>query len=434
MPTENSPAPRPVVLVIGGGFAGIFAIRRLRHADVDVILVDRSTTNLFQPLLYQCATGILSEGQITQPLRSLFRKYKHVEVLQGKATELDPVAQEVTFARSDDSTFTRRYDYLLIACGMRQSYFGNEHFAEIAPGMKTLDDALDIRRRIFEAFENAESLPTREERHGWLSFAVVGAGPTGVELAGQIRELATKTIADEFHSIDPRETEVMLFDGVSGPLHSFGDKLSAAAQRNLDRLGVDCHMNVIVTDLDSEGLVATAKDGSQQRYDAKTVLWTAGVRAVSFVKAAARSLGVEQDRAGRIAVGDDLTVPGYPNVWVLGDIMAYENLPGVAEVALQSGFFVAGLIKREIAGKRRPVEKFRYRDLGSAAYISRYRAVVKFKSFSITGFPAWLIWGFVHLAFLTTNRHRLSTVGTWMLQLARGHRGERASLRTTRRR
>jgi len=424
---------RPRVLVIGGGFAGVFAIRRLRHVDAHVTLVDRSTTNLFQPLLYQCATGLLSEGQISQPLRTMFKNYPHVEVLQGKAVDIDPTAKEVTFARSDASTFTRGYDYLVVAAGMRQSYFGNDHFAAIAPGMKTLDDALDVRRRIFEAFENAESRDSVEDRHPWLTFAVVGAGPTGVELAGQIRELATRTIKEEFHGIDPTETRVHLFDGVSAPLSPFGEHLSGIAAKNLKELGVDMHMKSIVVDLDHDGLNVRHEDGSIERFETKTVLWTAGVRAVSFVDRLAERLGVAQDRQGRIEVTSRLTVPGHENIWVLGDIMSYQGLPGVAEVALQSGFYAGRQIRRIIEGA--PKQKtFRYIDVGSAAYISRYRAVVKFHGLEFSGFIAWLVWGGIHLAFLTTARHRFSTIASWLFSLSRGSRSERASLRSTRKR
>jgi len=429
---ENTTKPR--VLVIGGGFAGVFAVRRLKRVDCHVTLVDRSTTNLFQPLLYQCATGLLSEGQISQPLRTMFKNYPHVEVLQGKAIDIDVETREVTFSRSEGSTFVRGYDYLIVAAGMRQSYFGNDHFAEVAPGMKTLDDALDVRRRIFEAFENAESRSSVEDRHPWLTFAVVGAGPTGVELAGQIRELATKTIAEEFHGIDPSEARVHLFDGVSAPLLAFGPKLSAKAAKNLSDLGVDLHMNAKVTDLDQDGLEVQHEDGTIERFETKTILWTAGVRAVSFVSTLASALGVTQDRAGRIEVDEHLNIPGHPEIWVLGDIMSYQGLPGVAEVALQSGFYAGRQVRGLIEGSTKPRKAFRYHDVGSAAYISRYRGVVKFKSIEFSGFLAWLVWGAIHLTFLSTARHRFSTMASWLFSLARESRAERASLRSTRKR
>jgi NADH dehydrogenase len=419
--------------VIGGGFAGVFAIRRLKHAPVDITLVDRSTTNLFQPLLYQAATGLLSEGQISQPLRTMFADYPHVEVLQGKATDVDPDARVVTFARSDASTFTREYDYLIVATGMRQSYFGNDHFAPLAPGMKTLDDALDVRRRIFEAFENAESRDSAQDRHPWLTFAVVGAGPTGVELAGQIRELATKTIHDEFHHIDPAEARVHLFDGLDAPLAPFGEHLSKVAAATLEGLGVELHMRAKVVDLDADGLVVEHDDGTTTRFETKTILWTAGVRAVPFVDRLAQVLGAAQDRTGRISVDEHLNPEGHPEVFVLGDIMAYQGLPGVAEVALQSGMYAGRRIKRLVAGEQ-PDKAFRYHDVGSAAYISRYRAVVKFRRLEFAGLPAWLVWGAIHLAFLTTSRHRFSTVTSWMFSLLREARVERASLRSTRKR
>ncbi len=417
----------PRVLIIGGGFGGVFAARRLAKAPVQVTILDRNTSNLFQPLLYQCATGILSEGQITLPLRSLVRRYRNCTVLQGEAVALNAETKVVSARRPDGSTYELAYDYLIVAAGMRQSYFGNDRFAEFAPGMKTLDDALEIRRRIYGAFEMAESLPTPAERKDWLTFAVVGAGPTGVELAGQIRELALKTIAKEFTHIDPTEARVLLFDGVDAPLQVFGEALSARAVRDLEGLGVELHMGVLVVDVDARGLTAKSRsDGRHERFAARTVLWTAGVEAVPFVKVVAEALGVSQDRAGRIAVEEDLTVPGHPDVWVLGDIMALNGLPGVAEVALQGGLHAGGQIRRLVEGRAKPEERFRYRDLGSAAYISRFKAVVHVGRFKLSGFLAWLIWGFVHLAFLASHRHRASTVTSWMFNLARGHRTERA--------
>ena len=227
---------RPHVVIIGGGFGGTFAARRLAKASVAVTVLDRSTTNLFQPLLYQCATGILSEGQITEPLRAMLEKQKNTRVVQGEALDLDPSTKTITVGRRDGSEFELTYDYLVVAVGMRQSYFGHDEFEKFAPGMKTLDDALLIRRRIYGAFEMAESLPPGEERQRWLTFAVVGAGPTGVELAGQIRELAERTIAKEFHDIDPREARVILFDGVEAPLNTFGPELATRAVKNLEEM------------------------------------------------------------------------------------------------------------------------------------------------------------------------------------------------------
>jgi len=419
-------AQKPRVVILGGGFGGTFAARRLRHAHVEVVLLDRGTTHLFQPLLYQCATGLLSEGQITTPLRTMLHRQRNTKVLQGTATGIDPASRTVNATRTDGSTFSLPYDYLIVAVGMRQSYFGHEEFASFAPGMKTLDDALTIRRRIYSAFEMAETLATPKERAEWLTFAITGAGPTGVELAGQIRDLATLTIAREFRTIDPREARVLLFDGQEAPLSSFGRKLSNRAARQLTKLGVELHMGTRVNEVDAAGLSATAKDGSTVRYPARTVVWTAGVEAVDFVRTLAAALEVEQDRTGRITVNADLTVPGHDNVWIIGDIMARDDLPGVAEVAMQGGLHAAGQIYRRIQGNSRESETFRYRDLGSAAYISRFHALVKAGPLELSGFVGWILWAIIHLSFLVGIRNRLSAAITWLFALSRGKRMERA--------
>ena len=423
---DRSGTARPQVLILGGGFGGVFAARRLRRADVDVTLLDRGTGQVFQPLLYQVATGLLSEGQITSPLRKMLRRQRNARVILGEAQTVDPDARRVVVARPDGSTFELPYDYLVVAVGMRQSYFGHDEFSRFAPGMKTIADALAIRRRVLGAFEMAESLPTAEERAPWLTFAVTGAGPTGVELAGQIRELATRTIAREYRSIDPREARVLLFDGVEAPLMQFGPKLSSKAARQLTKLGVELNMGVFVTNIDANGLETKAKDGTVERHDAKTVLWTAGVSAVPFVNELAARLGATQDRAGRIAVNPDLTVPGHDNVWVVGDIMALNGLPGVAEVALQGGLHAGREIRNLVRGRSEARRDFRYHDVGSAAYISRFHALVKAGPVQLSGFLGWLMWGAIHLTFLAGFRNRLSASITWLLATARGKRRERA--------
>ena len=423
---RNTRPERPQVLILGGGFGGVLASRRLRRSDVDVTLLDRGTGQVFQPMLYQVATGLLSEGQITSPLRAMLRHQRNVRVLLGEAQTIDPSTQRVVASRPDGSSFELSYDYLVVAVGMRQSYFGHDEFAQYAPGMKTIADALAIRRRVFGAFEMAESLPTAEERAPWLTFAVTGAGPTGVELAGQIRELATRTIAREYRTIDPREARVLLFDGVDAPLKPFGPGLSAKATRLLTKLGVELRMGVLVTNIDSDGLEAKGKDGTVTRYEAKTVLWTAGVQAVPFVNELAARLGAKQDRAGRIEVRPDLTVPGHDNVWVVGDIMALNGLPGVAEVALQGGLHAGREIREGIKDPSRERRDFRYHDLGSAAYISRFHALVKAGPVQLSGFLGWLVWGVIHLTFLAGFRNRASAAITWLLATARGKRRERA--------
>jgi NADH dehydrogenase len=415
---------RPRVLIIGGGFGGLFCARRLGRVDVDVTLLDRAACHVFQPLLYQCATGTLSIGQTSRSLRDELSGHRNVQTLLGEAVRLDPAARRVTARRPDESTYDLEYDYLVIAAGMRQSYFGNEEFAKWAPGMKTLDDALSVRRRVFAAFEIAESLPAGPERDQWLTFAVTGAGPTGVELAGQIRELATRTLANEFHSIEPEDARVLLFDGGDRVLKSFAPALSERASRTLEELGVELHFGVHVTDVRRDGVTVTSKNGgAEQVHPTRTVLWTAGVEAVPFARHAAEMLGADTDRSGRIAVNADLTVPGHREVFIIGDLAGRDGLPGVAENAMQGGWHVAGCIRQDLNGRRR--KDFRYRDLGSAAYISRGHALLQAGPVKLAGLLGWLGWGFIHIAFLTGVRNRFSTVGTWMATIARANRSDR---------
>ena len=316
------------VVIIGGGFGGLFCARSLKHADVDVTLLDRAACHVFQPLLYQCATGTLSIGQISRSLREELARNRNVTTLLGEAVELDPEAHRITARRPDESTFTLDYDVLVVAAGMRQSYFGHDEFAQWAPGMKTLDDALSVRRRLFAAFEIAETLPPGPERAGWLTFAIAGGGPTGVELAGQIREMATRTLAHEFHSIEPEEARVLLFDGGDCVLAGFAPGLSAKAAKILEGLGVELHLGVHVTDVRREGVTITPKAGGPtEQYAARTVLWTAGVEAVPFARHVAEVLGATSDHAGRIAVEPDLTVPGHPEVFVIGDLVGRLHQP-----------------------------------------------------------------------------------------------------------
>jgi NADH dehydrogenase len=416
---------RPKVVIIGGGFGGLFCARRFGRVEADVTLLDRSACHVFQPLLYQCATGTLSIGQISRSLREELEHHRNVTTLLGEAVRLDPQAQRLTARRPDESTFELEYDYLVIAAGMRQSYFGNEEFAAWAPGMKTLDDALSIRRRVFAAFEIAETLPPGPERDQWLTFVVTGAGPTGVELAGQIRELATRSLAKEFHSIEPQEARVLLFDGGDRVLKGFTPALAERAQRILRAMGVEMHFGVHVTDVRRDGVTVSAKGSdTKEDYATRTVLWTAGVEAVPFARHAAEVLGAETDRSGRISVDADLSVPGHPEVFVIGDLAGRDGLPGVAENAMQGGLHAAACIRRDLDGRRR--KNFRYRDLGSAAYISRGHAVLQAGPVKLAGLLGWLGWGFIHIAFLTGVRNRFSTVATWMATITRANRSDRS--------
>ena len=408
------------VVIVGGGFAGLFAARALRRARVEITLVDRAQHHLFQPLLYQLATGMLSEGQIAVPLRRLLARQRNVRCELAEVVDVDPAAHRVVANRPGGTRLELGYDDLVVAVGVRQSYFGHDEFARWAPGMKTIEDALTIRRKVFGAFEMAETAADPVERRRWLTFALVGAGPTGVELAGQIRELATRTLRHEFRTIEPEEARVLLFDGGRMPLASFGPTLSRNAARALAELGVEVEMGSIVTLVDADGLVVRDADGVETRYTAGTVLWTAGVEAPPVVAALAAATGAPRDRAGRIRVEPDLTVPGHPEISVIGDAMHRDGLPGVAEVAMQAGLYTGRRLRR---GGARP---FRYHDLGSAAYISRGRAVVSAGPLHLTGVPGWLAWLFVHIAFLTGYRNRIGAVLSWATTFARDIRRERA--------
>jgi NADH:ubiquinone reductase (H+-translocating) len=403
--------PRRVVIV-GGGFAGLFAVRAMRK-NVSVTMIDRSQHHVFAPLLYQCATGILSEGKIATPLRDLLKRHKNVDVVMAEVTDFD--VDQLEYG----------YDELVVAAGVRQSYFGHEEFARWAPGMKTISDALAIRRRVYGAFEMAQTAATPEERRAWLTFVLVGAGPTGVELAGQLREVATITLRREFRTIQAEDARVLLFDGGKAPLAVFGPKLSQKASSSLDKLGVEQHMGSIVTHVDQGWVLVRDHAGEETRYDANTVLWTAGVEAPPVAAALAAATGAHTDRAGRIMVEKDLTIPGHPEISVLGDMMSLDKLPGVAEVAMQTGLYTGHRIRRRAAGNM--AEKpFRYHDLGSAAYISRGRAVVSAGPLKVGGLLGWIIWLFIHIAFLTGFRNRVGALLTWWLTFGRNLRRERA--------
>jgi len=412
------------VVIVGGGFAGLFAARMLARAPVQVTLIDRAEHHLFQPLLYQCATGILSEGKIAAPLRQLLARHRNVEFVIAEATGLDAAGRRVLARRPLGEQVEFGYDYLILAAGVRQSYFGHDEYAPIAPGMKTIEDALKIRRRIFGAFEMAETAGDPAERARWLTFALVGAGPTGVELAGQIREVATKTLRREYRHINPEDARVLLFDGGQAPLAMFGPKLSAMAARQLGKLGVELHMGSIVTRVDPGGLEVRDHDGTVTRHLCGNVLWTAGVEAPPLATAVAKATGAEQDRAGRIVVGKDLAIPGHPEILVTGDVMSLDKLPGVAEVAMQTGLYAGRKIGHLAQGKAFD-KQFKYRDLGSAAYISRGKAVVSAFKLNFGGFAGWWVWLFIHIGFLTGYRNRVGAVLGWWFAFTRDLRRER---------
>ena len=412
------------VVVVGAGFGGLFAVRRLARGPVEVTLVDRRNHHLFQPLLYQVATGMLSPGQIAPPIRHVVRRFKNVRVSLAEVTGFDldrRVVHAVTPAAVD--TLELPYDSLIVAAGAGQSYFGHDEMARYAPGMKTIDDALELRRRLFGAFEMAELATDPVEKEHWLTIVIVGAGPTGVELAGQVRELGVRCLRGEFRSITPASVRVVLVDGGDEPLASFGDRLSDKAGKKLEQLGVELRMHSRVVGADAGGVDVTGADGGRSRIEARTTIWAAGVEASPLAAMLAEASGAELDRAGRIAVQPDLRLDGYPQVFVVGDMCTVNHLPGVAEVAMQGGLHAANTILRELKGK--PAVPFTYRDLGSVATIGRFRAIASVRKLRLSGFAGWLVWFFVHLAFLSGFGNRFTTMLRWLRSMIGRGRAER---------
>jgi NADH dehydrogenase len=423
--SDSSHRGRHRVVIIGAGFGGLFAAKFLRKADVDVTIIDRTNHHVFQPLLYQVATGILSPGKIAPATREILKRHQNVAVQLGNVTDIDLQTRTVTAVGPDGQELVRVYDSLIVAAGVGQSYFGHDEFAEYAPGMKTIEDALNHRERILTAFEQAEVAPSAELQREWLTFVVVGGGPTGVEIAGQVAELARRTLMGNYAAFEPDSTRVLLFEGGDRILATFGDHLSRNGTKELERTGVEIHTSSIVTNVDATGVIVKGPDGVETRYQARTVIWAAGVQASPLGKMVADAAGIETDRVGRVNVLPDCTVPGYPEVFVVGDLMALNGLPGVAEVAMQSGMHAAATIKRRTEGSA-DHRDFKYRDLGSMAAISRRRAIVSFHGVKVWGFLGWIAWLFVHIAFLTGFRNRFMTITSWAFTFLGRARIERA--------
>ncbi len=413
------------VVIVGSGFGGLFAAKFLRRTPVQVTLVDRTNHHLFQPLLYQVATGILSEGQIAPATRDVLHKHENVTVVMSEVTGFDLEARLVALVRPDGTEDALPYDSLIVAAGVGQSYFGHDEFSEWAPGMKTLADALAQRARIFGAFEMAELEDDPELRRAWLTFVVVGGGPTGVEIAGQIAELSRRALKGKFRRLDSADVRVLLFEGGKEILASFGDELSERGARELQETGCEIHASSIVQHVDADGVEVKGPDGAVQRYPARTKIWAAGVAASPLAKLLADASGAACDRAGRIQVLPDCTLPGHPEVFAVGDMMALDELPGVAEVAMQTGIHAARTIKARLGGDTESTP-FTYRDLGSMAAISRRRAIVSFHGVHVSGFLGWLMWLFVHLGFMTGFKNRFTAVIGWGLAFLGRGRSERA--------
>ena len=399
------------VVVIGGGFGGLPATRLLAASDLDITLIDRRNHHLFQPLLYQVATGILSPGAISPVLRHILRRRKNVNVVLSKVTGFDLERRIVHTTSLPGEVSEYRYDSLIVAAGAGQSYFGHDEFAMIAPGMKTIDDAMELRRRVYGALEIAENLSDKALQGFWMTFVIVGGGPTGVELAGQIRELAYRSLTKDFRNIDPSTVRVILVDGGKEPLATFGGELSGRARKELERMGVELRMGLRVVGVDPFGVDTEGAEGTTGRVDCGTVIWAAGVQASPLAGLLAEATGAETDRAGRIAVLPDLSLPGHPEVFAIGDMATLDNLPGVCEVAMQGGLHAANTIKRRLKGGESV--PFKYRDLGSAAAIGRFKAMVSVKGLHLSGFPGFIVWMFVHLAFLNGFGSRFTALWRW---------------------
>lgn len=430
MTSPSTAARRHRVVIIGSGFGGLNAAKALRRANVDVTLIAKTTSHLFQPLLYQLATGILSTGDIAPTTRLILKKNKNCQVLLGDVEEVDLLAKTVT-SRLMAMETVLPYDSLIVAAGAQQNYFGNDHFSTFAPGMKTIDDALELRGRIMGAFEAAEVTTDAAERRRRLTFVVVGGGPTGVELAGQIAELARRTLPGAFRTIDPTECKVMLLDGSPFVLSPMGENLGRKAQARLEKMGVEVRGNSVVTDVDYMGITVRDKEsGEDRRVNCACKVWAAGVQASPLGEIiASQADGTEVDRSGRVVVQPDLTVKGHPEVFVIGDMAAVPGVPGVAQGAIQGAKYATKQVKRMVSGTDDPATRapFKYFDKGSMATISRHHAVAKIGKLEFGGYVAWLSWLFLHLVYLVGFKNRISTLLSWTITFTSSSRGQLAT-------
>lgn len=412
------------VVIVGGGFAGLYAAQALKKTEVHVTLVDKRNFHLFQPLLYQVATGSLSPGEIASPLRAVLAGQKNTEVLLAEAYDIN-----LDYRRLIVNDGEIPFDTLVVCTGSQTHYFANEGWAKIAPGLKTVEDAIEIRHKILFAFEAAERATDPAERRAWLTFVVVGAGPTGVELAGALGEIANDTLRNEFRSIHPEEAQILLLDGSPRVLPPYPPELSEAAEKRLIRLGVRSRSNVRVTGIDPMGVTLNGPLG-KERIEARTVVWAAGVDASPFGKVIAARTGVQLDRQGRVPVGPDLSVAGHPELFVVGDLALVlqdgKLVPGVAPAAMQQGRYVADVITRRVRGEAPPAP-FHYRDKGNLAVIGRGAAVAHFMNgkIKLKGIVAWLVWLFVHLMYIVEFENRVLVFIQWGFQYITFNRGAR---------
>jgi NADH:ubiquinone reductase (H+-translocating) len=413
----------PLVVIVGGGFGGLAAAKGLKGSAVNVLLIDRSNHHVFQPLLYQVATSVLAPGQIASPIRSLLSLQANTSVMLGNVTGVDAASKQIMVDAGDKVGLKVSYDYLILATGAQHNYFGHDEFSAFAPGLKSLADAESLRSHLLEAFEKAEIEDDMETRRALLTFVMVGAGPTGVEMASAIAYMARTSLRRDFRRIDPSSAHIILVDAGKRPLATFSEKLSEAALRRLKALGVEVRLGIPVEVVDEEGVVM-----GTERIRAKTVLWTAGVAP----SPAGKWLGTTMDRAGRVRINPDLTVPNHPDIFAIGDTTSLDRdghpLPGVAQVAIQQGKYAAKSISRRVAGQS-SLSPFHYFDKGNLAVVGKNFAVLQSAGVELSGFVAWLVWAVIHIQFLAEPNLRFSVILQWIWTYISGKRAERLIIR-----
>jgi NADH:ubiquinone reductase (H+-translocating) len=413
----------PLVVIVGGGFGGLTAAKKLKRSPVDVLLIDRSNHHVFQPLLYQVATSVLAPGQIASPIRSLLAEQPNTSVMLGSVTGVDAASKQVIVDADDKVGIRTSYDYLILATGATHGYFGHDEFAAFAPGLKSLSDAEFLRNHLLGVFEKAEIEDDPDRRQSLMTFVLVGAGPTGVEMASAIAVMTQTTFRKDFRRIDPKSAHIVLADMASRPLGAFSEKLSEAARQHMKSLGIDVRLGKPVKTIDEDGVVI-----GDERIHAKTVIWTAGVAP----SPAGKWLGCAVDRAGRVRIQPDLTVPDHPDVFVVGDTASLDQdgrpLPGVAQVAMQQGKYAAKSIIRKVIGHP-PLPPFRYFDKGNLAVVGKSFAVLQSAGVELSGFMAWLVWALIHIQFLTETSLRFSVFLQWVWTYLSGKRGAQLIIR-----